>query len=552
MQRTLFIKLSIIAGICLLLAIGLSMIDTLITERQNYAQTVQSEIAEQHVGEQVITTPFIISRSTSASLTNPNSPNAVGCQPANLSITPPTATASGIAASSTTIPSNASSTSDDGQLPMPSTHNATANVPHATTDNTACNQRTTTTPYFATQTLVEQALTVSDDAYSRSVYAITSYKGDIHISQQYQLPSPSVTGQPNSNQPSATANANVASPADEMVLIIPVSDIRGVADLPTVTINGKTVTANFAKTNRLGMDDYIEVPLSQSVMAQAKPQDKLQAKLQVDIKMPLLGLSRMRLEPLGDNVILKTQANWSSPLFIGTALPVDKNIDASGFHATWQNQSIANKNTHILSDCLQQSSKQSPQQPSNQCHLQSTYETLQTAQLNTHRNEQGDRNYQALLASFGVDFAKPNDIYHQTERALKYGLLIVFISFGSFFLFEVTKSLRIHPIQYVLVGAALVVFYMLLLPLAEQVLFWQAYLIAAIACVSLISWYAFYVLHQWDRAAVFGVILSSQYVAFYLLLTLDGLNLLIGAVMCFVLIAVVMYLTRHVDWYNVA
>lgn len=517
MQRSLFIKLSIIAGICLLLAIGLSMIDTLITERQNYAQTVQSEIAEQHVGEQVITTPFIISRNMSTN------PNAIGCQ----STVPATA-----------VPSNVSSASNDGQLPMPSTHNhnATANDPHATTNNATCNEQTTTTPYFATQTLVEQALTVSDDAYSRSIYAITSYKGDINITQQYQLPNLSESGQPNSNQPSATADGNMSLSADETVLIIPISDIRGVADLPTVTINGKTMTANFAKQSRLGMDNYIEVPLNDSVMSKEQ--------LQVSIKMPLLGLSRMRLEPLGDNVILKTQANWSSPLFIGTALPIDKTINASSFHATWKNQSIANKNTHTLRDCLQQSSQH--------CHLQSTYEALQIAQLNTHRNEQDDRSYQALLASFGVDFAKPNDIYHQTERSLKYGLLIVFISFGSFFLFEVTKSLRIHPIQYVLVGAALVVFYMLLLPLAEQVLFWQAYLIAATACVSLITWYAFYVLHQWDRALVFGVILSSQYVAFYLLLTLDGLNLLIGAIMCFVLIAVVMYLTRHIDWYEVA
>lgn len=504
MQRSLFIKLAIIAGICLLLAIGLSMIDGMIVERQNYAQSVQIDIAKQHVNEQVITTPFILSNNMlSASI------HATSCQNHHVN----------------DMQDQDKNQGNDGQSftsqAMPKTARAMAGNGDV---NSYCDEPLTTkiTPYFATQTVIEQSLKVNDDVYSRSVYAITSYKGDILITQQYQLP----------NHPITTAKIT----ADDAVLVIPISDIRGVADLPTVMINGKKMIANFAKQHRLGMENYLEVPLTESIMATGQ--------LQVSIKMPVLGLSRMRLEPLGDNVVFKMQADWSSPLFIGTALPVDKTINSQGFKAIWQNQSIASKNTQTLSNCLQQGEQN--------CQLVSNRIATQTAQTIAYQDEHDKQGYQSVLSSFGVDFATPNDIYRQTERALKYGLLIVFISFGSFFLFEVTKSLRIHPIQYVLVGAALVVFYMLLLPLAEQMLFWQAYLIAATACVSLITWYAFYVLHQWRRALVFGAILSSQYVAFYLLLTLDGFNLLVGAIMCFVLIAVVMYLTRHVDWYKIA
>ena len=156
------------------------------------------------------------------------------------------------------------------------------------------------------------------------------------------------------------------------------------------------------------------------------------------------------------------------------------------------------------------------------------------------------------LNSFGVSFAEPNDVYLQTERTMKYALLLILVSFGTFFLFEVIKSSRIHPIQYLLVGCALFVFYVLLLPLAEQIVFWKAYAIAASACVGLIGWYTYYVLGGVKRAAIFTVTLAGLYAAFFGILTTEDMNLLLGAVFCFVLLACVMVMTRKIDWYKIA
>ena len=156
------------------------------------------------------------------------------------------------------------------------------------------------------------------------------------------------------------------------------------------------------------------------------------------------------------------------------------------------------------------------------------------------------------LNSFGVSFAEPNDVYLQTERTMKYALLLILISFGTFFLFEVIKSSRIHPIQYLLVGCALLTFYVLLLPLAEQIAFWQAYAIAGSSCVGLIGWYTYYVLGGVRRAVIFTAILAGLYAAFYGILTTEDLNLLLGAVFCFILLACVMIMTRKIDWYKIA
>lgn len=156
------------------------------------------------------------------------------------------------------------------------------------------------------------------------------------------------------------------------------------------------------------------------------------------------------------------------------------------------------------------------------------------------------------LNSFGVSFAEPNDVYLQTERAMKYALLLILVSFGTFFLFEVIKSSRIHPIQYLLVGCALFVFYVLLLPLAEQIIFWKAYAIAASACVGLIGWYTYYVLGGIKRAAIFTGTLAGLYAAFFGILTTEDMNLLLGAVFCFAILACVMVMTRKIDWYKIA
>lgn len=140
--------------------------------------------------------------------------------------------------------------------------------------------------------------------------------------------------------------------------------------------------------------------------------------------------------------------------------------------------------------------------------------------------------------------------YRLVIRSVKYGMLFIVLTFAVFFLFEVLQELRIHPIQYLLVGAALWLFYLLLLSFSEQISFIVAYWIAVVACVGLITWYVRYVLQTDKRAWLMGSFLIIGYGVMFVLLQSEVYTLLIGSVLLFIALAGVMWLTRHVDWYD--
>ncbi|CAM3481659.1 membrane protein [Psychrobacter glaciei] len=545
MQKTLFTKLSIIAGLCIIFAIGLNMIGSVIYERQNYAASVIKEIAQQHINPQEVITPFIAIPTT---------------------VTP------------------------ECQITAPGTTSKCA--PSYSKIETI----------FANQTQATQDLEVSTDTYKRGIYHATSYDGaltfdqryifDKAISRLYEATSPASAEQSSVNTP--TSN-NKTKPKETIIhwneakLIIPVSDLRGVATLPTVTIEQKPIKATYPQTPLLKNLTYVEVAIPQNILQRAtknmasqqsksrliatstnsealastdigsqSPDIKDNQATDIMIDLPLAGISNLNTVPTGQNFNLTMRSNWHAPNFIGKALPNAKKFTANGFEASWQNQYLTIANNQYLSQCLSTAN--------NRCVVISKA-TLDTSSQSmtpddaitaiegivTEEGTTVTDSYQNVrLNSFGVSFAEPNDVYLQTERAMKYALLLILVSFGTFFLFEVIKSSRIHPIQYLLVGCALFVFYVLLLPLAEQIVFWKAYTIAASACVGLIGWYTYYVLGGIKRAAIFTATLAGLYASFFGILTTEDMNLLLGAVFCFVLLACVMVMTRKIDWYKIA
>ena len=142
------------------------------------------------------------------------------------------------------------------------------------------------------------------------------------------------------------------------------------------------------------------------------------------------------------------------------------------------------------------------------------------------------------------------DLYRLAARSSKYAVLFLLITFGGCFLFETLRGLRIHPVQYTLVGAAVCIFYLLLLSLGEYTGFTAAYLIAALACNSLITGYLSVVLGGLRRAAILGGLLLTAYAVLYLLLQTSRYTLLIGSLLLFAALAATMYGTRHFDWYT--
>ena len=142
------------------------------------------------------------------------------------------------------------------------------------------------------------------------------------------------------------------------------------------------------------------------------------------------------------------------------------------------------------------------------------------------------------------------DLYRLTERSSKYAVLFLLITFGGCFLFETLRDLRVHPVQYTLVGAAICIFYLLLLSLGEHIGFTAAYLVAALACNGLITGYLSAVLGGTRRAAALGALLLAAYAVLYPLLQSQEYTLLIGSLLLFATLAGVMYSTRHFDWYD--
>lgn len=343
---------------------------------------------------------------------------------------------------------------------------------------------------------------VNDQNYKRGIYKAITYNDNIDIQGRFTLP-----------EELKTPATNQVIHWEQAKLRMTVSDLRGLSHEPSLTIAGQKKSLTYAtgdKVNPLNLN-YVEVPIS------INPQTQ---DIDFTLGMSLNGMSSLDVIPVGEDMTVQMNANWPHPSFTGAALP-QKMFQPDSFSATWQSSYIANQNTTLLNSCLQALNAES------------------CAQLKATEN-----------TAFAVSFIDAVNTYTMTDRTLKYALLFLLITFGTFFLFEVLKKLQIHPVQYTLVAAALGVFYLLLISFSEHVGFAIAYLGSSIACVSLISFYVYYVLKGLGRTLVLTAILSSMYGALYVILQSEDLTLILGSVLVFVLLAVTMFLTRHVDWYD--
>ena len=156
------------------------------------------------------------------------------------------------------------------------------------------------------------------------------------------------------------------------------------------------------------------------------------------------------------------------------------------------------------------------------------------------------------LDEISVSLVDPVNVYSQVDRATKYGVLFVLLTFVAFFIFEFLTQLRVHPIQYGLVGLAIAIFFLLLLALSEHISFGIAYLVAGFACVALIGYYLRHVLGGWVRGAGFAAMLATLYATLYGLLLSEDNAMVLGAGLLFVILAAIMVLTRKFDWYRLA
>lgn len=237
-------------------------------------------------------------------------------------------------------------------------------------------------------------------------------------------------------------------------------------------------------------------------------------------ELSLRGSENINFVPFGKTTNVSVTSNWLSPSFSGEFLPKEREINEAGFTASWTVSSYGRS--------IEQSWVGTKSLPS----------------LTLKKNIQN--------SAFGVALHQDADFYTQVNRAIKYSILFIALTFLAFFMFEVLAKLWIHPMNYLLVGLAIAIFYLLLLSLSENIGFFYAYITSTIAVTALITGYCKSVLKAKKRAGTIAILLLALYAYLYILLQLDELSLIFGSVFLFAILAVVMYLTRNINWYEIA
>jgi inner membrane protein len=268
---------------------------------------------------------------------------------------------------------------------------------------------------------------------------------------------------------------------------------------PVAVVNGTPETMFQGAESTMGWEPNLRVPL--------RGVKELNGRVEFSIDMNLAGTEQLSVAPVGDSNHVELSSTWRSPLFAGQFLPRTREVGGDGFSAAWDVSSLATGTQ------VQMESK--PVKP---------------------------------IDLMNVSLLTPIDAYKLSDRATKYGILFVVLTFGGFFLFEMMKHLPIHPVQYLLVGFGLAIFFLLLISFSEHTAFALAYLISSAACIGLLTFYLSYVLGSVTRGLGFGGMLTALYAAVYGLLISEDNALILGSLMLFAMLAAVMVVTRKVDW----
>jgi inner membrane protein len=343
---------------------------------------------------------------------------------------------------------------------------------------------------------------VATEERRRSLFKVPVFQADLELDSTFDL-----TGVPSALPPGATLDWSAAE------IVVGVSDARGAQADATLTANGQTVTLAPASITQNFTLSAGQGPQTKLTMFGAKVEglSKPDAKFSVSSHLKFSGAERIGVLAYGKTTRLAVEGDWPSPGFDGGFLPVSRSIGGDGFKADWSVPFIARG-----------------------VRAEGPIETLTGLDA----------------TSLGVSFIEMADPYQSVNRALKYVALFLGLVFLSYFVFEVTAAKRVHIAQYVLVGVAQLIFYLLLLAFAERIGFDLGFLLAGGATVTLLSLNAAWVfesrLQGWRALGCF----SMLYTLIYALLRLEDDAMLVGAIASFAAVAAAMYFTRGIDWFG--
>ena len=305
----------------------------------------------------------------------------------------------------------------------------------------------------------------------------------------------------------------------DAVLTLGITDMKGIKENITAKLNDKTAAFNPGINTHDIFTSGISVPVKMD-----------SAGLNFNLNLNLNGSSGIYFLPFGKETNVTINSSWGNPSFEGAFLPDKRDVNANGFSANWKilelNRNYPQQGTGVFVSALRN-------------------EDFDGGDFMLNKNISN-------ASGFGVKLLLPVDEYQKTMRSAKYCLMFIIITFLSFFFVEVLKKKRMHPIQYLLVGFAAVLFYVLLLSVSEHLNFNKAYLIGCIIILTLITFYAKAIFKNNFVALLMCCILALLYGFFYSLLQLQDYALLMGSIGLLLILITIMYLTRNIDWYSVS
>jgi inner membrane protein len=338
--------------------------------------------------------------------------------------------------------------------------------------------------------------TIATETRSRGIYSVPVYKMDLVATGTFSRPDFSVLG---------VAPSSVDW--ERVQLVLGISDTRAIQERSSVTWNGAQVPMIPGSGPYLATQPGIHAMVG---FTQNAPQ------VSFSLRLALNGSQGAYFVPFGESSVVELKSNYPHPSFQGNWLPASRSVSKDGFEAAWSIPFLGRSFPQAWAE--------------------------------------GDRAALADVAAdsrFGVEFVDPVDHYSMAERSVKYAGLFILLTFATLWLFEVRAAARVHPIQFLMLGGALCLFYLLLLSLSEHIPFIGAYALASIAVIAMVASYGVIVLGQLSRALAIGAVVAMLYGYLYVLLVNEDYALLIGSIGLFLILGVIMYATRKVDWYSV-
>lgn len=354
---------------------------------------------------------------------------------------------------------------------------------------------TTHRAYFLPEELNVNA-SVTPEILHRGIFDVAVYDSKVNIKSTF--------GSPN------FAKWNIP---DEQVfwgdaeLLFGINDLQGIHENPKIVSNDKQLTSE--SSANLGFN-LQEEEFATGIVVPFDWTGRSDVLKDVNIDLALKGSERLYFVPIGKSTSVSLAGDWASPSFDGKMLPTTREINEKNFKATWK---ILSFNRPIADQWI---------------------DAAQPLSGN----------------DFGVRFLIPADQYQKSMRTAKYDALIIILAFVALFLVEITRKVRIHPFQYILVGVALIVYYTLLLSISEHVGYNTAYAIASTATVLLLALYSMTFLRVRSLVVLFSSVMSLFYVFIFVIIQAEDYSLLIGSVGLFIITAVVMYFSRNIRWYK--